>query len=156
MFANNRMQSLCCNFKIPYSWKGCLSNCGESWFVQPVSRIHNWDAFILSWNKIESSQQTLWLTNLNQVSWLEISASNFSYNMWSICEITEGKCLPDSQPLFEIKFQKWNQLVESTPAYIIQMWTLCLHVMTLKIPYMSCMGIPLWIKLMIKAVNRDF
>ena len=108
------------NFKTPYSRKDCLSNHEESWFGQPVSRIHNWDAFILSWNKIEYSQQTHWLTNkFKQVSWLEISASNFNYNMWSIYEITDGKCLPDSQPLFEIKFQQWNQLVESTPACII-------------------------------------
>ena len=56
---------------------------------------------------MEYSQQTRWLTDkFKQVSWLEISASNFNYNMWSIYKITEGKCLPDSQPLFEIAFQQ--------------------------------------------------
>ena len=138
-----------CNFKTLYSRKDCLSNHEESWFGQPVSRIHNWDSFILSWNKIEYSQQTHWLTDkLKQVSWLEISASNFNYNVWSIYEITEGKCLPDSWPLFEIKFQQWNQLVERTPACIIQMWTICLRIITLMISCMSCEGSPLWIKLL--------
>lgn len=99
--------NLFCNFKTPYSRKDCLSNHVESWFGQPVPRVHNWDAFILSWNKMEYSQQTRWLTDkFKQVSWLEISASNFNYNMWSIYKITEGKCLPDSQPLFEIAFQQ--------------------------------------------------
>lgn len=109
------MQSLLCNCKISFPWKGCLSNCGESWFGQPVSGVHILRCFyfILKEIKLNILNRHLWLTEkFKQVSWLEISTSNFNYNIWLICEITEVNCLA-SQPLFNIKFHKWNQLVES-------------------------------------------
>lgn len=149
------MQSLHCNFKTSYPWKGYLSNYGESWFGQPVSRFHILRCFILFWKKqnwifstdtLADSQKNLNRYHDGNLN-LQLQLQHM-INLWD-----KSNVWPDIQPLFEIKLHKWNQLAESAPAYITKMWTICFHIITLRISCISCKEIPFWIKFMIKAVN---